>query len=100
MITKVEIAEKLRTDNRWLERGILAIYKYQTEYEKNRGTTIEDNGVGFNGCDGEFLSSLAIWMGKSYNPEGSRLTPKQAAVARRKMIKYAGQLERIANDQQ
>jgi len=99
-ITIETVREKLATDQRWLERGILAIYNYQTDYEKNRGTTIEDNGVGFNGCDGEILSSFAEWMKKSWKPEGQRLTIKQSNLARKKMSKYAGQLVRIATDKQ
>ena len=91
---------KLNTDNRWLERGILAIYNYQTSNEKHRGTTIEFNGVGFNGCDGQFLSSLALWIKRSNRPEGQKLSVKQAAVASRKMQKYAGQLVRIIEKNQ
>lgn len=100
MLTIETVKEKLATDQRWLERGILAIYRYQTEHEKVRGTTIEYNGVGFNGCDGVILSSFAEWLTKSWKPEGQRLTFKQAALARKKMAKYAGQLVRIAADKQ
>jgi hypothetical protein len=97
------IKAKLETDNRWLERGILAIYNYQTSQEQRAGDTIEDNGVGFNGADGQFLSSIAKWIkgGCQYGKqEGHRLSVKQAAVARRKMMKYAGQLVRIINEKQ
>lgn len=94
------IKEKLATDQRWLERGVLAIYKYQTAQEQNREETIEDNGVGFNGVDGQILSSFAKWIARSNYAEGSKLTMKQAAVARKKMQKYAGQLLRIIQDKQ
>jgi hypothetical protein len=94
--TKEMIKEKLATDNRWLEHGIVAIWNYQTTSEKAAGVTKELNGVGFNGCDAEFLSSLAEWIKKSNRPSGEKLSVKQAAIARRKMLKYAGQLSKIA----
>jgi len=98
--TKEIIVDKLTTDQRWLERGILAVYNYQTNQEKRIGDTVEDNGVGFNGADAQFLSSLAQWIQKSSYAEGQRLTVKQAAVAARKMKKYAGQLLRIISSKQ
>jgi len=98
--TKEIIQDKLATDQRWLERGILAIYNYQTSHEQSRGDTIELNGVGFNGCDAPFLSSLACWIQKSYRPEGQRLSAKQASFGAKKMKKYAGQLLRIISEQQ
>jgi hypothetical protein len=95
--TANQIKDKLATDQRWLERGILAIMRYQTDREMMAERTIEDNGVGFNGCDGPFLTSLGKWIEKSSYPEGQKLTVKQAGFARKKMAKYAGQLARIAN---
>jgi hypothetical protein len=95
-----QIKEKLMADNVWLERGILAIYEYQTSYEQRIEGTVEHNNVGFNSCDGQILSSFAKWIkgGEKYGkPMGSRLSIKQAAIARKKMAKYAGQLYRIAH---
>ena len=99
-ITKEQIAEKMENSQLWLERGILAIWRYQTDYEKNAETTLENNGVGFNGCDAHFLTEMANWINNGVRRFGKEigqcLTPKQAAVAGRKMRKYAGQLARIA----
>lgn len=89
--TKDFIKEKILEDDRWLRRGILAIYSRQTEAEQARKTTIEDNGIGFNGVDAPFLSSLARQL-----QVRDWLSEKQSAIARRKMTKYAGQLEKIA----
>jgi hypothetical protein len=97
MLTKEFIQEKLATNNQWLERGIIAIYNRQTAGEKAASITKELNGRGFNGCDAEFLSSLAEWINKSHRQPGDRLSPKQAEIARRKMKKYAGQLLQISN---
>lgn len=90
--TKEEIAAKLATDDKWLIRGLLAIYAHQTEEEKASDTTKEDNGIGFNAFDASILSDMA----KQYKDWG-RLTKRQLVIVRKCMKKYAGQLARIAN---
>lgn len=92
--TKKEIREKLQSDDRWVIKGLLTIYRYQTEDEKSMGATKHDNGVGFNGLDAPFMSSLAEW----YKEKGS-LTQKQMLHCRKTILKYAGQLARIANEE-
>lgn len=89
---KEEVRFKLETDNNWLYRGLLAIYDRQTQDEKESDLTRHDNMVGFNGVDSVILSSYA----KSFKQWG-RLTPRQIEVCRKKMLKYAGQLAKIAN---
>lgn len=73
-------------------RGMLRIFEYQTAEEQMDGVTVEDNGVGFNGLDSEFLSNLVV-----FHKHHGYLTPGQMVHARKKMMKYAGQLARIAN---
>ena len=92
MWNKQQIRSKLLTDDRWLIRGVLAIYNRQTDSEQYKMETVEDNGVGFNGFDARFMSSIAqqILM-------GGILSIKQTAVVRRIMVKYSGQLMEIAN---
>ena len=90
--TKEEIKERMRVSDQWLIRGLLAIYKYQTEAEQSDDATLEDNGVGFNGVDAFILSQFA----RQFQTRGF-LSPKQILVARKKMLKYAGQLATIAN---
>lgn len=82
----------MELSNEWLYRGLLAIYNYQTEDEKTSEITKHDNMVGFNGVDSNILSSFA----KSYKNYG-RLSPAQLVICRKKMLKYAGQLAKIAN---
>lgn len=90
--TKKMIREKLENDDKWLFRGVVAIYKLQTEEEKATDATKVDNGVGFNGVDAELLSSFAKQLlRKGY------LNSNQKFYARKKMLKYAGQLAKIAN---
>lgn len=96
--TKEDIQEGLRTNDHWVVRGILAIYDYQTEDEKNIEDTKHNNGVGFNGVDGHILSSFACQI-KRWDKSKFRtpLSPKQMTLARKKIMKYAGQLTKIAN---
>ena len=93
--TQKEIAEKLKTDVRWLEKGILAIYRYQTSEEQVLGETVEQNGYGFNGADASYLSYIARYLLTGRHLDGGYLIK-----SREKMIKYAGQLARIANGNQ
>ena len=89
---KADIRSKLEVNDVWLVKGLLAIYAQQTPSEQESGFTAEDNGFGFNGVDAEFLTSLAV----QYNQHGS-LSPKQMGFARVKMLKYSGQLAKLAN---
>jgi len=91
--TADEIREKILTDDRWTIRGLLAIYKFQTEIEKEAEETLENNNVGFNGADGKILSSIAKWY-----LEKNFLTEKQIYAVRKRLGKYSGQLARIANN--
>ena len=90
--TKDEIRKNLETDDRWLYRGILAIYAKQTEDEQASNSTEHSNGMGFNGMDADFMSSVAQQV-----QHLGWLSPKQREIARKKMLKYSGQLARIAN---
>jgi hypothetical protein len=100
--TVEEIRENLKTKNAWLERGILAIYERQTADERSSAITKYNNGIGFNGRDAGFLSSLAkqILTWQATDPRDRRyrqpLSDRQFDSARRAMLKYAGQLASIA----
>jgi hypothetical protein len=91
--TKEEIREKLKTDDRWLFRGLLAIYRLQTEDEKNDKATRHYNGIGFNGVNADFLSTAAE---RRMNPN-FKFSRKYRDAIRRAMLKYSGQLAKIAN---
>lgn len=84
------IRQKLATSDKWLLRGLLAIYRYQTEQEKAVDSTLNNNGVGFSAFDAEFLSGVAA---------RGFISPKQMPHVRKSMLKYAGQLVRISEGQ-
>lgn len=90
--TKDEIKDHMKNEDTWLYRGILAIYNRQTDNEQFSGETHDLNGMGFNGADAPIMSSFAEFLKKT-----GFLTPKQQIIARKKMMKYAGQLAEIAN---
>lgn len=89
------IRTKLQSDAKWAVRGLVKIYDFQTESEKNIGNTTDNNGVGFSGIDGDILSSFAEQVKK-----GRNLSLKQMSVVFGSMPKYATQLQRIVDNKQ
>lgn len=87
-----KIKKLLETNDKAVSRAIVALYERQTEDEKNRENTVEKNGVGFNGFDAKFFSSLAQQI-----QSGRTLSQKQIAFARKGIMKYSKQLAEIAN---
>ena len=85
---KDEIKELLQTNDRAVLRGLVAVYSLQTKDEKALAETVEHNGVGFSGFDAEILTSFA----KQVQEQG-KLTDRQMEVARKRVLKYAGQLK-------
>lgn len=89
--TKAEMVQGLKgliaRNNEHAVKALLTIYRNQTYEEQYVQETIEDNGIGFNGTDAEFCSSLAEQYLK-YN----RLSDRQYSSLRKVMQKYAGQL--------
>jgi hypothetical protein len=91
---KEEIRELLEKNDKAVMRGLVVIYSLQTDSERRIEETAEHNGVGFSGTDAKFLSSLAKQV-----LEKGRLSEKQMLYARKKMLKYAGQLTKVSNGQ-
>lgn len=89
---KEDIKNLLIDNDKALLRGIIAIYNFQTEEEKEIETTNYNNGIGYNGFDAEIMSSFA----KQIILKGF-LSKKQKEIARKKILKYSGQLTKIAN---
>lgn len=107
--TKDSIKAKMSQTNpegdMWVVRGMLAILQWQTAEEKANGMTVEDNGVGFNGVDAEILTSFCEQASRVLESRPNDpmrytrcLSPKQMEIARKKMLKYSGQLARIATN--
>lgn len=101
-LTKESIQELLETNDKAVGRALSALLTRQTASEQAMEDTIEHNGVGFTGVDGEFFTSLA----KQFNRKGF-LSPKQITAARKKdkrgvskVGKYWRQLIEIAEEKQ
>jgi len=90
--TADRVRQMLETNQTWLERGVLAIYARQTWDEQEAHSTHLNNGVGFNAADASYLSYIATWL-----LSGKKLSGSHLENTRRRMLKYAGQLARIAN---
>ena len=95
-VTKKEIKaflkDNLNTNKNWAIRGLLRIYDYQTQEEKEVQNTYYHNQVGFTGVDGDILSSFA----EQYKNKGY-LSPKQMNILYKKMPKYWQQLYKISD---
>lgn len=89
---KEEIREMLEMNDKAVVRGLVRIYEKQTDDEKKTEMTTHENGVGFNGSDSRFLSKLACFYIKH-----GYLSEKQLSIVRKRILKYAGQLTKIAN---
>ena len=88
---KASILALLETNNKAVERGILAIYENQTQSEKRAEKTIESNNIGFNGVD----ARLGTYYAK-YLLSGKHLSGEHLNKARKLIRKYTGQLLDIA----
>jgi hypothetical protein len=95
--TKDEILARIAADPRWVERGILALYRRQTRDERRDGITRYDNDLGFCGFDARAGSSYARLIEGSRQPTGQRLFGRKLTSARRICAKHVGQLVAEAN---
>ncbi len=92
---KAMVRDKLATDNAWLVRGLVALFRRQTEDEQRSEDTKYQNKMGFNSADAPVLTSLARqWQERNW------LSTPQIGLARRLMGKYSGQLARIARGEE
>lgn len=81
------LQELLRTNNVALIRATALIYDNQTDEEKYRGESTEDNNVGFSKYDAKQLTECALKI-----KQGRRLTRVDMETLRNKMPKYWKQL--------
>ena len=85
--SKESIQELLDRNDEAVIRAMLEIYNRQTTDEQKYKDTHLYNSVGFTGVDANIMSSFTEYYEK-YN----KLSPKQMAIARKKMKKYWSQL--------
>ena len=90
--TEEEIRNLVQSNDKVLYRALKRLYAEQTSSEKASMETHERNGVGFNGVDGNFLSSCSEFLIKR-----GYLSDKQKVIVRKKLVKYNKQLTRLAN---
>lgn len=89
---KDRILALLDSNDRAVERALLAIYHRQTKDEREAKDTIEHNGVGFNAFDARTLTVNAEYLLKF----GS-LSPGRLSLVHDRIRKYASQLASMAN---
>lgn len=82
------VIQLLETNDLALAKAVSVIYRAQTADEQSALQTKERNGVGFNGTDAPFLSSIAQKLPRYDN----RMTQRQIAKVRPMMKKYWAQL--------
>lgn len=90
--TPEDIRTKLQTDDRWLFKGIVALFERQTDQEKKVEDARITNNQGFNKPDSHKLTYYAKWILKH-----GALTGFHLEDARKRVLKYSGQLTKIAN---
>lgn len=91
--TKEEIVNLLNTNDKFVCHSLMVLYSFQTADEKVYGEANCINGAGFNGTDAKILTSFAEF----YNEKGF-LSRKQMEIAKKRIVKYAGQLVKYANN--
>lgn len=92
---KKERREKVKllllSSNKAVIRGVVAIYKRQTEDEKNSDATKHSNNMGFCANDASIMSLYAKQI-----LEYGGLSDLQLKEARRRIIRYTRQLAELA----
>jgi hypothetical protein len=91
--TLTALQQKLAYDARWAIRALLAIFKNQTEDEKDAAAVKDYNEKGFRCMDAEILTSFARQV---HNRR--ELSGKQMTVVHRLMPRYARQLMKFHGD--
>lgn len=75
-------------------KSLMLLYNLQTDNEQNAGTSIDNNGVGFNKLDAKILTSIAMQCKRT-----KHITSKQLNLCRSKLMKYAKQISKVANSE-
>jgi hypothetical protein len=90
------VRQQLATNPVWAVKALVRIFQEnQTEQEQAAEATTVDNGIGFTGTDGNFLSSLA----KQQLARG-KLSDKQMVFVFKAMPKYHKQVIQMSNPEQ
>ncbi len=90
-MNKTQIIALLMSNDRAVERAIVALYHRQTVGEQRTSSTVESNGRGFNAFHAERGTYWAKWV-----IGGRRLTGRHLAAARTMACYYARQLAELS----
>ena len=90
--TEPEIKEMLLKSTHAVERGIMAIWRKQTEHEKMVERTENLNFVGFSAFHAARGTYYANWIN-----QGNHLTGKHIGLGRKLILHYVSQLTKISN---
>ena len=91
MWTKETIKTLLLSNDRAVERAVLALYERQTIAEQHTDSTQHKNGMGFSAFHAKMGSYYAKWI-----KNGNHLSGVHLGKARSLSLKYCGQLSDIA----
>lgn len=86
-MTREQIKQVLRDNDRAVDRAMVVLYQRQTIDERSISQTKHSNGVGFSAAD----ASLGTYFAR-YVLKGRPLTGQWLAKARRMALHYSGQL--------
>lgn len=89
-MSKQKVNQPDFTNKEETAKALLALYSRQTYDERMSEQTIENNSIGFNGPDAEFLSSVALWI-----QEGKPYSDGQHKYVAQKLPKYWRQFEQL-----
>lgn len=87
------VKDKIKTDQRWLQRAIVVLYQHQTHDEQVQRETKYRNDVGFNSADAKKLSYYAKWISLGKNLSGHHLQ-----TAFKLVPKYSKQILNLINE--
>ena len=90
--TRTEIEALINSNDRAVERAMVAIWERQTRDEQAAETVRHHNGCGFAAWSAKSGTYYANWV-----RSGRRLTGKHLAKARKIALYHAGQLTDFAN---
>lgn len=90
-MTKLQIKALLLSNDRAVERAMVALLARQTADEQSSHTTRHQNGRGFSAFDAHQGTYYAKWV-----QSGRKLTGRHLDKARRMAVRYVGQLAEVS----
>jgi hypothetical protein len=89
--TEAKVLFMLETDDKWVERALVMLYRRQTQHEQEKDTTRVKNTIGFQRGDDETMSPLARKI-----EAGGKLSEHELAYCRRPWHRGSSPIPTIA----